>query len=270
MEQKFHSLKKRRMTLNREAPLALPFPSIENQSTDDYDVVFVGAGPVGLASAIQIKLFRTHTTQIVLYEKHPVYQHAHHTVYLRQSAFAHSPVVTNLQFHQLVCSFPTIVKTSEVETKLRNFAVSLGIDIKYESLVDCKSVSERHPTAKVIVGSDGSHSMVAPRCFSRQVRTEAYDALRARSQVSNKVDDTRSGPSAQGREKRAYRLYHLVHETVSPNTVALRFFHQRGRVRGLKTATIQTSVFLSRRKENGSNTLVQHSGLGGLSTPRPR
>ena len=78
------------------------------------DVVIVGAGPVGLWTAVQIKLLRPHNTVLIL-EKYKEYQRKH-LLRLKQASMAGCPADPRLL--ALVRSLPPAVRTSELEGKV--------------------------------------------------------------------------------------------------------------------------------------------------------
>lgn len=121
------------------------------------DIVFVGAGPIGLYTAVQTKLMNPEL-HIELVEKHRQYQRDH-TLNLDQKSFRKS-YQGNEEFQRLLVSWGSRVRTSQIETDLLGFATMLGIRIRYHEIHEIAEVRTMYPEALVIVGADGSHSIV--------------------------------------------------------------------------------------------------------------
>lgn len=127
-------------------------------------VVFVGAGPVGLMAAIQLKLYHPELP-ILMREKYQEYQRGH-LLYLNQSSFKGTH--PNPDFQEMLKQFPQRIRTNELEAALLDFSKKLGIEIEYAAVNDCKKLAKEYPDAKVIVGADGSHSVVHESIFGHQ------------------------------------------------------------------------------------------------------
>ncbi|HRE30351.1 MAG TPA: hypothetical protein PLD88_00115, partial [Candidatus Berkiella sp.] len=79
------------------------------------DVIVVGAGPVGLWSAIQLKLYNP-TLNILMLEKHSEYQRSH-TVKIDSESFKNShpdPV-----FQKIIAPMTGLVSTNLLEKTLK-------------------------------------------------------------------------------------------------------------------------------------------------------
>ena len=134
----------------------------DQQQKQHCDVLFIGAGPVGLWTAVQLKI-RSPQAEIVMLEKYATYQRRH--VILLSPASMNERAKGNPAFDE-VCDFLSgggrktrAVRTNEMEDRLTGLAIKLGIHIIIEAVSDVAQVVERyHP--KAVVGSDGSHSIV--------------------------------------------------------------------------------------------------------------
>lgn len=148
---------------------------------DNTNVVIIGGGPVGLATAIQTKI-RNSGAHIVIYEKYPEYKR-HHVLQLEQRSFSEFPTDEKIQevigqfFDKEKSFFSSIsswilpekvnLPTSEIEEKFKQLAINLGIEFRYEQVDRPKSLMTAHPNAKIFVGADGSHSEVRKQIFTK-------------------------------------------------------------------------------------------------------
>lgn len=130
------------------------------------DVVFIGAGPVGLWTAIQAKL-RNPDLKIVMYEKYPEYKRKH-VLKMNKDSFKGIPEDERLQ--QIVDDFPTFVRTSVIEENFKNYALELSIEINYEKVESCEVLASHYPDDTVFIGSDGSHSLVRHEIFDYKLQ----------------------------------------------------------------------------------------------------
>ena len=122
------------------------------------DVVFVGAGPVGLWTAVQVKILCPDIS-VEMFEKHADYQRKH-VLKLDRSSFKHAEALNHPELTALTKSLPHYVRTSELEEKLRALATSLGVRITIQNIPSLDELHRLRPSARVIIGSDGSHSLV--------------------------------------------------------------------------------------------------------------
>lgn len=134
------------------------------------DIVFIGSGPTGLWTAINAKL-QNPSTNIVMYEKYQEYKRSHILRLDKQSFKGHVP---DQALTAMVASFDKAIKTNDLEKALKDFALKLGIHIEYEKIQDMQALAQRHNKAAVIVGSDGSHSLVREQIFGDKKQFE-YD-----------------------------------------------------------------------------------------------
>lgn len=125
------------------------------------DVLFVGAGPVGLWTAVQLKIIAPHL-HVVMCEKHTEYQRKHVMMLLQASLRGRPTKHMSPEAQELdafASALPKAVRTNVLEDGLTGMARRLGIVIvhlKVESLHD--AVGRFKP--RLVVGSDGSHSTV--------------------------------------------------------------------------------------------------------------
>ncbi|KTC97648.1 FAD-dependent oxidoreductase [Legionella erythra] len=126
------------------------------------DILVVGAGPIGLLSAIEAKLHNP-KANIVLFERNKEYTR-HHTLLVDPTAFKGSHPDERLQ--AILSDFHGPVPTSTIEAKLKQFADELGIKIEYEKIEDPQVLLDRYPSAHTLIGADGAHSTVRKKFFN--------------------------------------------------------------------------------------------------------
>src|SRR5690348_13576714 len=119
-------------------------------------VVIVGAGPVGLYTAIQLKLYNP-DIDIEILEKYSEYQRKH-VVKVDKDPFADSH--PHPEFQALLATLEGAVSTAHLEKTLKEYAVKLGIKIKNETVHSCQDLAKQYPDVDMFIGADGAHSIV--------------------------------------------------------------------------------------------------------------
>jgi 2-polyprenyl-6-methoxyphenol hydroxylase-like FAD-dependent oxidoreductase len=133
------------------------------------EIVFIGAGPIGLWTAIQIKLQRPNV-KIVFKEKHEVYQRTH-TLFLNHKSLADCVKDEAGIIEQLISQLKSIphIRTNVLETSLLDLAKQLGIVIEHQKVDDIENdVLRDYPDAAMVVGSDGVRSQVRNQVFGEE------------------------------------------------------------------------------------------------------
>jgi hypothetical protein len=108
---------------NREP---IPFP----------DVIFIGGGPVGLWTAIQTKIYNP-SANIIVFEKYSTYQRSH-VLLLSKASFKNKirDYATDKKgaddFRNMIAKFEKVIRTNDLETRLIEFAKTLGVQIVIE------------------------------------------------------------------------------------------------------------------------------------------
>jgi 2-polyprenyl-6-methoxyphenol hydroxylase-like FAD-dependent oxidoreductase len=135
------------------------------------DVVIVGAGPVGLWTALQIKK-RMPRAAVVMYERHLAYQRSHVLrldhwsllLYSRKSLNASEQAfytdVTGKRVAGVHLEFAKslYIRTSDFEAALRAYALREGIVIEHRTIESLAHAESLHPECTVFLASDGAHS----------------------------------------------------------------------------------------------------------------
>lgn len=125
------------------------------------DAIFIGAGPVGLYTAIQAKLYQPNL-KIVMLERHETYIR-HHILRIDKDSFKDPH--PDSAFQELIKPLHGMVPTSIIENTLLNYAKSLGIKIMHRKVTSVEKLSTQAKNAKFIVGSDGARSLVRREIF---------------------------------------------------------------------------------------------------------
>jgi hypothetical protein len=141
--------------------------------TSNYGYVVLGAGPVGLWTAVQIKL-RLPSESVVVYEKRAEYSRQQ-MIRLDSDAFWWScgddeHAVKTLKEIQ---NEGRGVKLKDLETSLRELAMSLGVDFVTRTIVNGEELFGLHPEAKAIIGADGRHSVFRDTVFKPRFARKA-------------------------------------------------------------------------------------------------
>lgn len=130
------------------------------------EIIIVGAGPIGLWLAVQVKLQRPNIT-IVFKEKYYEYQRTH-TMKLEHKSFAgcledDGGIIKGIKAQ--VKKNPHI-RTDVLESKMLDLAKSLGITVDYEKVADVeKDIAQKYPECAMIIGADGVRSLVREQVF---------------------------------------------------------------------------------------------------------
>ncbi len=219
------------------------------------DVVFVGAGPVGLWTAIQLKLYLS-DINILMLEKYEVYKRGHVLVLKKDTTFkgAHE----DKEFREMIHQFPSAIRTNDLEAQLKQFALKLGIQIVYEEVTDTKALAEKYPTTKLMIGSDGTHSIVKKEIFDNDL--EVNKDLQHIVEV--KYEAVLQGEESKlGKTKAVIRSQtkHLVEEYVGKNKdgktpVTLRIFIDKETYTSLKGEKGDKATFKNPVKLTDLNT----------------
>jgi len=139
------------------------------------DIVVIGAGPVGLWTAIQIKKRRPET-DIQIYERYTEYKRSHVLKLEHRSMLFYAKNKTDIaekQFFKEVTgsdfskSFKMaalgkshFIRTNDLEAALKNYAAALGIQTTYDKINSPEDIISRHPECPNFIGADGAHSKI--------------------------------------------------------------------------------------------------------------
>ena len=212
-------------------------------------VIFVGAGPVGLMAAIQTKLYQP-DVPILIREKYQEYKRKH-LLYLNQDSFGDTH--PNPDFQKMLKQFPQRIRTNELEAALLDYAKKLGIKVEYSGVSDCKALAQEYPDAELIVGGDGSHSVVHQQVFDHQYQIQK--TLKYIAEVKYEVEG-KALPLSILSEMIPTLTYakHLVSEYVGREKngrtpVSLRIFIDEKTYEQMKQATFKNPFKLAEKEK---------------------
>lgn len=195
-------------------------PSHSVARANSPDIVFVGAGPVGLWAAIQLKLRKPELTIRIL-EKRETYTRDN-SVKLKADRFAGCAqdewgIVANLKSK---LKESPLIPIQTLENTLKDLATKLNINIKIVpgGVSDVETqVVDAYPSATLIIGSDGAHSRFRTQMFPEE--NYQKQQLGFSAHIKYNID----GAAQKIEKKELYRLLtkthtHLVHEHVGKCT----------------------------------------------------
>ena len=129
-------------------------------------VIFIGAGPVGLWVAIQLKLHFP-KLRILMLDKYAVFQRSHLLRIVRRSL---KNVHKDLKdFKEWALGLTGKIRTNDLEKRLWEKASELGIKKEVVAVKNPLELKEIFPSVNVIIGTDGSHSVVRHEVFGNRL-----------------------------------------------------------------------------------------------------
>ena len=209
------------------------------------DVIFIGAGPIGLLGAIQLKL-SCPDLNILMFDKHEV-PSRNHSMYVNQDSF--SGMDRSQEFAKILDSISSKVIISDLEKLLRDYAQSIGITIKYQEVKNFEELTQQYPDTNYFVGSGGLRGIVHPQVFQND--NQVNETLRYAVEVKYKaVGKTRSlnkvtelpGVIAHTKHLVSEYVGHLKNE-VTP--ISLRIFVDESTHERMKKATFKEPYTLA-------------------------
>lgn len=239
-------------------PVQPPAPPPPPPPPPPADVVFVGAGPVGLWTAIIAKL-KNPNLKIVLLEKHDSYQRSH-VLQLDYKCFNDVPDDPRLQ--KLIAEFKKskYIRTNEIEKGFKNLAEELGIKIIQQDVTEPLKLKEQFPNARVFVGSDGSHSQFREAFFGNEYafKHDLQYIAEVKYEVHGEARKFKSATKAYRTLKliKTVATEHIGREKDGVTPVTLRFFISKETYQKMSKATFKNPYNLS-TQENTDPTLMQ-------------
>ncbi len=166
--------------------------SLEAKLPENTDVIFVGAGPIGLATAIGLKSLDPHLS-IVMAERYEEYQRKHNLImdpthlemFMKATGTEHIKILSDLLAD--LKKNPRI-RTNKLEEALKKVAKQKDVEIIQHkvSKQDLEHLSESKEHS-LIVGADGTHSAVSENLFpeDNQIKHEFDFVLQLRYDIVN-------------------------------------------------------------------------------------
>lgn len=131
-------------------------------------IVIMGGGPNGLNVAINAKLFDP-DAEIYVYEQYTEFKRKH-LLFLNKESFIHAH--PDPAFQKRINSFPTAVKTNDLQQAFLDYAKQLGIHIVYKTIASCEQLRQAHSDATIFVDCGGSHSILHKEIFNDEFQTK--------------------------------------------------------------------------------------------------
>lgn len=211
------------------------------------DIIFIGAGPIGLLAAIQLKL-QCPEKEILMFEKYeiPVRNHA---MYVEPSSFA--GMDRSKEFGTILDGIPTKVIISDLEKTLRTYAVSIGINIEFEDIRDLSELKSRYPHTDYFVGSGGLRGIIHPQVFNNE--NQINEPLRYAVEIKYKaIGAARALNKFSELPGVLARCNHLVSEYVGRlkdelTPISLRIFINELEYQSMREATFKSPFTLEDR-----------------------
>lgn len=208
---------------------------------NNFDIVFVGAGPVGLWTAIQSKI-KNSDLKIVMVDKHSEYKR---TQQLRIDGSSLKGIPDHEGLKNLCSDWKNrkFVPIQEIESGLKEIAKELGIQFQQLHVKDTDNLKETFQKAKVIVGADGARSTIRESICEDNKATDSTQHYLVQVKYKVKGKKGKIGLAA------GYSLQKSVAETrvdesYSSKTeeVALRFFVDKATYSILKDARLNSPL----------------------------
>lgn len=128
------------------------------------DVIVIGAGPVGLFTAIELKLLKP-DLNIRILERNKQYTR-HHILRIDKQTLINSECYKRYARVQALEGF---VPTSVIENTFLTIAKELDIEIERDHYIeDANTLFTDYPTAHTIIGADGAHSKIRQQLFDNR------------------------------------------------------------------------------------------------------
>lgn len=188
------------------------------------DVLFVGAGPVGLATAIQAKILNP-GLNITMLDKHANYQR---TQKLRLDSSSFSDMPDHEDLNKIIKNFKSkkVVPIQEIESDLKDLAEKIGIQFQQKFIQEenFDEILSQFPNAGCVVGADGARSFIRNKVFDNEYSENSTAEYLVQVNYKTKSPPQKlNGKLAASQQTRAGTI---VEESVGSrdNEVSIRFF----------------------------------------------
>lgn len=170
------------LKIDIEASAQAPFQD------EEADVVIVGAGPVGLLTAIETRLRNT-GAKIVILERYDRYKRDN-PLNLNRDSF--KKMSQDPRFQSIIDAFfgnnkTTRIKALQIETDLATFATSLDIHIirgAEGNVQETQHLKDRFKKVKVIVAADGAKSLIRDKMGNQKTSQDLQFMIQVKYKVS--------------------------------------------------------------------------------------
>lgn len=127
------------------------------------DIGIIGAGPVGLWTAIQLKI-RNPNANIVVFEQHADYKRKH-VLIINPDSLKGIPDHPELKAFVQMVKKTNKLSTVVIENSLKKIAEDVGVNIIHKKITNPMNLKKTLPNVKIVIGSDGAHSITRNTVF---------------------------------------------------------------------------------------------------------
>ena len=230
------------------------------------EVVIVGAGPVGLWTAIQIKK-RSPETDIQIYERYTSYKRSHVLKLETRSMLLYAKNARNQAekeffqeildgglseaFQQAATGQSNFVRTNDLEKALKDYAHKLGININYEAIESPSQLTKKHPNCTQFIAADGAHSKLREAIMGKNAVKEY--PLQYVAEVKYETKGRTGSLSANEQYKTNKLLDGMAFEYIGKEKhgitpVSLRFFIDEASYNAMPEASFKEPLKLNDRR----------------------
>jgi len=228
------------------------------------DIVIVGAGPVGLWLAINLKKHNP-KLDVQMYERNQEYERSHilrlrhlattlyakHDGSSRENEFYQEIMGRRLRDVFLQATGQVFIRTNDLEDALKSYATDLGVGITYQKILTPRELELLHPECRQFVAADGSRSPMREALIGEdmtgQKSTTEYP-LRYVTEVKYQAEGRPGKLDVFGDQYKANKLMpHTVFEYVGREKegitpVTLRTFLDRKTYEAIPDATFRNPL----------------------------
>lgn len=209
------------------------------------DIIFIGAGPIGLLAAIQLKLLCP-DLEMLMFEKYEQ-PSRNHAMYVDPNSFA--DMDKSQGFGEFLDGIDSKIIINELEKRLRAYAIKLGIKIQYQEIKDFNELKKQYPDTNYFVGSGGLRGIIHPQVFNgeNQINEPLRYAVEVKYKASGKTRALNKFTELPGV---LANVNHLVSEYVGHlkeglTPISLRIFIDAATYQAMQAATFKSPYTLA-------------------------
>lgn len=243
---------------------------------NEHSVLIVGAGPVGLMTAIQICL-RSPAAKVLIIEKHATYQR-NHTLFVHWSAYINA-FTRDAAFNSLMQACIGKVKIAQLEQRLLTFIQTHALLKDAISVAYCEfapnnvsDVLHAHPHAKFIIGADGSRSTVRKLFMEDALSIDEVCRHTALVKYDSKCATPKAKLGVRERKEIFPQIGMFVAESRNGDATTLQFFVKEADAAAIEGANFKSAIDVRSLPSNGAQAKLfsaiqkylefRHSKLG--------
>jgi len=229
------------------------------------DVVIIGAGPVGLWAAIQLKK-RNPRLNVQIYERYTEYKRSHvlklkYTSMMLYSKKCKDPAEAAFYKHvtgksstqvamEAAIGKHVFIRTNDLEDALKTYAKTLGVNIDYKKIDTPEQVETMHPECKYFIAADGARSAMRDAVMG----TDAVDSYPLQHIVELKYE-TKGATSPLktadhfrvNKHNSAMTFEYVGNEKQDKTPVSLRFFIDEDTYNAMPEASFKEPLTLDNK-----------------------